>query len=106
LFRNNVITFEEAHNFPEQCCDDFMASASFRSFHETAEVCTNLERPELGDLVRGGVNIGLVTVTELAPKLRRLDGASTEIEQRERLLKLRARNICNLTENLPTLFLM
>jgi regulator of telomere elongation helicase 1 len=88
LFRNNVIIFDEAHNFPEQCCDYFTASASFGFFHEAARVFTRIEVPELGDLVRGGVNIDLVALTEIAPKLRTLSERVEALRKSESMASL------------------
>jgi regulator of telomere elongation helicase 1 len=90
LFRNNVLIFDEAHNFPEQCCDYFTASASFHSFHEIAQVFTSINVPELGDLVRSGVNIDLVALAETAPKLAILREVIERVLQSPAILRLRS----------------
>jgi regulator of telomere elongation helicase 1 len=90
LFRNNVLIFDEAHNFPEQCCDYFTASASFHSFHELAQVLETINVPEIGDLVRGGVNIDLVVLAEAAPKVRVLDEVIERVSQSPEIARLRS----------------
>jgi regulator of telomere elongation helicase 1 len=79
LFRNNVLIFDEAHNFPEQCCDYFTGSASLAAFQETIRLLLALECCDLGELVHAGMNIDLVALAEIAPKARKLGECFDEI---------------------------
>lgn len=72
LLRNNIVILDEAHNFPEQCCDYFTASLSIRDVHVIGDVYTGLDGPALGEFAAAGGGVDIVSFRRLSPKIKRL----------------------------------
>lgn len=53
LFRNNIVIIDEAHNFPDQCCDIFSFSLTIKMFNDVADELDKMMAYYTGKYQRG-----------------------------------------------------
>ncbi|OHT08396.1 hypothetical protein TRFO_23166 [Tritrichomonas foetus] len=72
LFRDNVLVIDEAHNFPDQCCDDFSISLGIEAINKVSQTMQKMEGPEISDFIRGSVTLDLASLHSASQKLNYL----------------------------------
>ncbi|KAK8885180.1 hypothetical protein M9Y10_044309 [Tritrichomonas musculus] len=82
LFHNSVIIVDEAHNFPEQCCDYFSFSVKISIFQEVSNFLTKICQPESFENFRGHSNFELGPLETASKHLNNLYQSFTEILNR------------------------
>lgn len=78
VFNQSILIFDEAHNFPEQCCDYFSLSVPFSKFYSIKSFLTRQQPSFVGEVVLFGL-----TSLELAIEVMNLLCNETEILRKE-----------------------
>lgn len=72
IFRNNILVVDEAHNFPEQCCEYFSISISFYSFKVVSDFFSRINIDDFIEYFRNNINFDISSFDFVSKSLNEL----------------------------------
>lgn len=72
LFQGNIVIFDEAHNFPDQCCDYFSVSTPFPFFNDVLNYISKIGLSEVLDIFRGNTTFDLASLNQVIQSVKQI----------------------------------